>query len=55
MCLWSVVVVVLVLVASDFGCVVVGWALGGGSTLAVLVLISLTMFSMRVSSSPARV
>ena len=55
MCLWSVVVVVLLVVASEFGWVAVDWALGGGSTLTVLVLSSLMMFSMRVSSSPVRV
>ena len=55
MCLLSVVVVVLLVVASEFGRVVVGWTLCGGSTLTVLVLSSLIMFAMRVSSSPVRV
>jgi len=52
--LWSVVVVVLLVVASDFGWVAVGCALGCASTMMVLMLSSLMMFLMRVSSSPDR-
>jgi len=48
-------VVVLLVVASEFGGVAVGWALGDGATMIVLVLIFLMMFYMRVSSSPVRV
>ncbi len=53
--LWLVVVFVLIVVASGFGWVVVGWALGGASSMIVLVVSSLMMFSMWVSSSPVRV
>jgi len=53
--LWSVVVFVLLVVASEFGWVVVGWALGGASSIIFLVVSSLMMFSMWVPSSPVRV